>query len=774
MVSVYLAFGIICLIFWMLYYTCGGYEKMHSSRKKLVLYFMIARIFPMLVYGGRITSTWVCLLLELAIIAMVFMYFRMAADRERAGKAVVVYLFCPATMPVVICGNMYDMILLLLGVAAACICCHAAVGKKADMKRLLLDGLVTGTSLYGLLLLTVATNWNLTVLQTALMVAAFAAAADALYAARTGRNLFRYKKKSEADVLHEAVLDGNDTAESVGDEKLDRKDVLIMLIMTAVFAVLVLSFLGSSHVPETYMQMQSDKSDSGEIILDFGEKTEISEVSVFLGYKSKRIYDISCRESKTGKWKNIEIGHEIKSALTWNDIAINRKCTQIKLSLSEDDARINEVVCLDSRSNIVTPENSGSYPEIFDEQSYYPDIVTYYDGSMFDEVYHARTAYEFLHRLPVYENTHPPLGKTLISAGIAVFGMNPFGWRIVCAIAGILMIPLMYLWAHMMFRSRRAAIYATLLAGTMFMNLTLSRIATLDILVAFFVTGMFTTMYGFCRNRSSSGIKQQMCWLFVCGCFTALAVATKWTGIYAAVGIAVLFFVFLGHDMGGWKNWKAERKYLSVLACWCVLCFIVIPATVYLLSYIPFTRVYTDKNLLQTAISNSQLMLSYHSSAVLPHPYKSEWYEWLIDRRPLLDSFALLGDGKVSTVATFLNPFTCFAGLASLLHQFYLMRKKKDRIALYLVIAYCSVMIPWLMIYRTVFIYQYFLGGLLLPMMITNSLLHTKKPSKYMIISGAISAALFAMFYPVLTGTPVGTGYVDQLLEWFETWNFVL
>lgn len=42
-----------------------------------------------------------------------------------------------------------------------------------------------------------------------------------------------------------------------------------------------------------------------------------------------------------------------------------------------------------------------------------------------------------------------------------------------------------------------------------------------------------------------------------------------------------------------------------------------------------------------------------------------------------------------------------------------------------------------------------------------------------MIISGAISAALFAMFYPVLTGTPVGTGYVDQLLEWFETWNFV-
>ena len=42
----------------------------------------------------------------------------------------------------------------------------------------------------------------------------------------------------------------------------------------------------------------------------------------------------------------------------------------------------------------------------------------------FDEIYHGRTGYEQLHKMPVYETTHPPLGKDLIMVGIALFGMT--------------------------------------------------------------------------------------------------------------------------------------------------------------------------------------------------------------------------------------------------------------------------------------------------------------------------------------------------------------
>jgi len=44
-----------------------------------------------------------------------------------------------------------------------------------------------------------------------------------------------------------------------------------------------------------------------------------------------------------------------------------------------------------------------------------------------------------------YETTHPPLGKIFIALGILVFGMVPFGWRIVGTLFGVAMVPVMYM-----------------------------------------------------------------------------------------------------------------------------------------------------------------------------------------------------------------------------------------------------------------------------------------------------------------------------------------
>ena len=49
-------------------------------------------------------------------------------------------------------------------------------------------------------------------------------------------------------------------------------------------------------------------------------------------------------------------------------------------------------------------------------------------------------------------------------------------------------------------------------------------------------------------------------------------------------------------------------------------------------------------------------MLTYHESTVFDHPYSSEWYEWIWMKRPLLDAYTTLPDGKISVVATFGNP----------------------------------------------------------------------------------------------------------------------
>lgn len=50
---------------------------------------------------------------------------------------------------------------------------------------------------------------------------------------------------------------------------------------------------------------------------------------------------------------------------------------------------------------------------LVDEQDCVPEYPSYMTGMYFDELYHARTAYEHLHNLSVYEVSHPPLGKII-------------------------------------------------------------------------------------------------------------------------------------------------------------------------------------------------------------------------------------------------------------------------------------------------------------------------------------------------------------------------
>ena len=90
-----------------------------------------------------------------------------------------------------------------------------------------------------------------------------------------------------------------------------------------------------------------------------------------------------------------------------------------------------------------------------DEADTVPAASTYYNSTYFDEIYHARTAYEQLRGVYPYEVSHPPLGKEILSLGIALFGMMPFGWRCMGALFGVAMLPLMWDLLRRMFRPVR-------------------------------------------------------------------------------------------------------------------------------------------------------------------------------------------------------------------------------------------------------------------------------------------------------------------------------
>ncbi len=153
---------------------------------------------------------------------------------------------------------------------------------------------------------------------------------------------------------------------------------------------------------------------------------------------------------------------------------------------------------------------------LFDEQTQVPDTISYKNSMYFDEIYHGRTAYEHLHGMPVYETTHPPLGKMFIMLGIAVFGMTGFGWRVAGVLFGIALVPVLYLFVRRLTRSPRWAGFAALLAGLDLMRYAQSRIATIDIYGTFFILLGAYFMLWYCQSVLEKGVDQSIlaraCW----------------------------------------------------------------------------------------------------------------------------------------------------------------------------------------------------------------------------------------------------------------------
>ena len=82
---------------------------------------------------------------------------------------------------------------------------------------------------------------------------------------------------------------------------------------------------------------------------------------------------------------------------------------------------------------------------------------------------------------------HPEVGKWLIALGEKAFGMDPFGWRVAAAVVGSLMVLVMCRLARRLTGSTLLGCVAGLLLCFDGLQFVLSRLALLDIFLAFFI-----------------------------------------------------------------------------------------------------------------------------------------------------------------------------------------------------------------------------------------------------------------------------------------------
>lgn len=587
------------------------------------------------------------------------------------------------------------------------------------------------------------------------------------------------------------------------DIGMQRKDWMIVTLVTIIYGIVAFTQLGDMKLPRTVWE-PTKVGDS--VVFDLGDSQAIERITSFGGVGSGEYSYLF--SDQPGEWSNeVIVTHDHVSVFSWHEENVAEQARYVKLTALQIGFRLHEIGIYAQGSevplsvtNLIGSDGSEEGEALIDEQQLAQYHHTYMHGSYFDEVYHARTAYENIEGIKAYESTHPPLGKILIALGIKIFGFGPFGWRFMGTLFGVLMLPVIYFMTKAILRRTAFAAGALLLLSVDFMHFTQTRIATIDVYAVFFIMLMFFFMNQYARlNFYREKLSYTWIPLGLAGLSFGLGVASKWIVLYGGAGLAVMLIIVLWRRYLEYRSAKLlllegqelKSEYIAQLKditkkyvpytvytlAICILFYIAIPGIIYALSYIPVLNAlptgYTWKALVDYQVN----MYNYHSHLVSSHPFSSTWWEWPFMKRPVwyyLDSG--LEVGLRSTIVALGNPIIWWTGLFTMIATIFISIRKKEYMVMMLFIAYGSQYIPWMLVPRETFLYHYFA---MVPFLIISLMYITKYIEEKDIwgrrtrnVFIAIAILLFILFYPALSGMIVSEHYITDYLRWFPSWLF--
>ncbi len=578
------------------------------------------------------------------------------------------------------------------------------------------------------------------------------------------------------------LLPGEETLRPARDRRAWLPDALIVLLLSGAYAGAAFTNLGSLSAPQSFELMTGRTAQ-----FQLPEGSEPARVLLYTGIATGS-YELLYSQDGENYVSAASFEQDHAAVLKWHVLTADVGFTPryVRVTCLSGNPYLGELAFLDAEGQVIPAVCD--LPALCDEPETAPWDQDYLNSSYFDEIYHARTAWEHLHGIWPYEISHPPLGKLILSLGILLFGMDPFGWRFMGTLLGVLMLPVMYLFLKKLFGGRAVPTLGTLLFATDFMHYTQTRIATIDTYAVFFILLMYLCMYVWLDRGSLPA-------LGLSGLFFGLGAASKWTCIYAGAGLAVLWA--LHWVLRFWQNRpvpaaEAEAEghipapeprpslfpAFAKNCLFCVVFFVLLPALIYTLSYIPCGRAkgaaLFSPEYFRIVWDNQRFMLNYHVGVSAEHPYSSRWYQWILDIRPILYYLKYFDDGSRSSICAFLNPAVCWGGLLSLFVLIYTALFRRDKKAAFILLGYLAQLLPWLFIKRVTFEYHYFPSSvfLILAICYVFRLLRINRPNwaPYAVSFTVVSLLLFILFFPALGGLRVDNATASALLGWLPTW----
>ena len=674
---------------------------------------------------------------------------------------------------------------------------------------------------------------------------------------------------------------------------MERRDALPLLLLTAVYALTAFFQLGDFNAPQSMVKFQ--QGDSYEFSYD--QPVTVDTISLYTSLGTG-YYTLEWEE-ENGQWYSLRPEQYYNSLFKWHILELDRSVDQNGLEKTKDNKNqdaeslgpitaarfrltassaprdeglwLSELALWSGGQALPQPDHvDDGAAALFDEYELWSDRYTYMNSTYFDEIYHPRTAYEHLNNVYPYEVSHPPLGKLIISIGIAMFGMVPFGWRFMGTLFGVLMVPILYVFLKNLFGKTPVALCGTALFTFDFMHLVQTRIATIDTYGVFFILVSYYFMYRWLTVPAGKKLRHYVLPLFLSGLFWGVGCASKWTVVYAGAGLALLWLLGMIFKAGDWHEaelaaqtqpvppevrrevteamfreeqpaWTPPRVPSFTAHAWgtvglSVVFFVVIPLMIYTASYFPYAAAkgnggsflelagqsagwfweclperleqYPEQmarvtenlaregktpgvadrigaffqaipdqsgNPVDLMLRNQYFMLTYHQSVHTPHPYQSNWYQWIIDARPILYYQDFSTPGMRGIFASFNNPLVSWAGLLAFFAVAVQMVRRKCGKALFIVLATLSQLVPWTAIGRVLFAYHYFPTVLFLCFAIAylmDDMLNRKREGARLAVYGftGCTGLLYAIFYPELIGISVPNWYATYFLRWFPSW----
>ncbi|HEX2053135.1 MAG TPA: phospholipid carrier-dependent glycosyltransferase [Actinomycetota bacterium] len=434
---------------------------------------------------------------------------------------------------------------------------------------------------------------------------------------------------------------------------------------------------------------------------------------------------------------------------------------------------------------------------------------------VFDETYYAKDACSYLDYKPEtcglasdseQSYVHPPLGKWIIAAGIKAFGYNSFGWRISAVVFGVGLVLVVYLLAGRLFKSQWVALVAGLLVSTDFLLFVQSRIAMLDIFLAFFIALGFLFLAidreaaaAVASHTDEPGVRplpvRRPHHRLAAGVAFGLALSVKWSAVYPLAAGALFALA--------WSVDLLRRRHLAdpgAAARWWPpvfrevlftgVAFGLVPLVVYLASYSAWFANELSKDCPYTVPARSEERMfsagfyglvegecvrglpggllnfadlhdrvaDYHLHLTATHPYQSKAWTWPLVLRPVA-YFYEGEEGRSNEIIGMANVFTWGAGLGALVWLALRSRRswRPERVVL---VGWAVQYVPWLLVTRPLFFFYMTpaVPFLLIGLAAALDALRGRSPASRRAVGAFLVLGvglMLVLFFPILTAIEI-------------------